>query len=865
MYKHRGFCHILRPVLTIALIGSFVGMILAGATPAQAQISGGTDINLSKLSGDQSECAVAKNPANKLQIFVLCNNNAGAGLFAARSVNGGASWSYPDAADKTIADGGNVATQGQAACCNPTLAWDSFGNLFVAYIDSGLSTIVVLLSTDSGQTFSPLKTFASCAGCPDQPTIVAADTTAPGAPVAVWIVWHRNAPTGPMVASGAAVTGLGAVGAFSSPLDIPGTNNCSYGDVAISPAGAVVNVCQNPSTGDAPGNSIFVNTKPDGLGPNPFNAAVTATTTNVGAFHPIPAQSSRTIDSEAGLAYDNSTSPHRGRLYLVYTSETVFGSGDTDIMLRFSDDDGGTWNSPIKINDDATTRSQFFPKVAVNSDSGNIGICWYDARNSATNTAMQVFCTIATPAGATPTFMANGLISDGATTSSSSPNQFGDYSGLAYFKGRAHPAWPDTSNSTLDNPNTTTRFDIYTDTVSGGPAAMEGDPHITAVGGIHYDFQGAGEYVALRDYDGLEIQTRQTPIATTFNPGPDAHDGLATCVSLNTAVAARVGNHRVTYQPNTSGVPDPSGLQLRVDGTLRTLPATGIDLGDGGRVLNGPGGNGIQVDFPDGTALIVTPNWWASQSKWYLNVDAYNTPAILGIMGPMAMGSWIPALPDGTSMGPMPAALHQRYIDLYHKFGNAWRVTDKTSLFDYAPGTSTKTFTLDSWPLEKPPCVIPQTPPVKPAEPGVAERACRLVLDKNMKRDCLFDVTVTGEPGFAKAYLVSQRIRGGATTTILTGNKEVTAPEEAAIFAAVVKRMVHARKGIPAGMVQFMVDGYKAGDPVKLDAKGQATWRTQTLKPGRHKISATYLPAKGSASLSSTSLDILHTVGREKE
>ncbi len=60
------------------------------------------------------------------------------------------------------------------------------------------------------------------------------------------------------------------------------------------------------------------------------------------------------------------------------------------------------------------------------------------------------------------------------------------------------------------------------------------------------------------------LSTRQAPIATTFNPGPDPHDGLATCVSLNTAVAARVGKHRVTYQPNLSGEPDPSGLQLRV-------------------------------------------------------------------------------------------------------------------------------------------------------------------------------------------------------------------------------------------------------------------------------------------------------------
>jgi hypothetical protein len=51
--------------------------------------------------------------------------------------------------------------------------------------------------------------------------------------------------------------------------------------------------------------------------------------------------------------------------------------------------------------------------------------------------------------------------------------------------------------------------------------------------------------VALRG-DGVEIQTRQTPIATTFNPGANPYTGLATCVSLNTAVAAKVGSHHVS-------------------------------------------------------------------------------------------------------------------------------------------------------------------------------------------------------------------------------------------------------------------------------------------------------------------------------
>ena len=277
-------------------------------------------------------------------------------------------------------------------------------------------------------------------------------------------------------------------------------------------------------------------------------------------------------------------------------------------------------------------------------------------------------------------------------------------------------------------------------------------------------------------------------------------------------------------------------------------------------MVKGPGGNGIQVDFSDGTALVVTPNWWVDQGKWYLNVDAYNTPAMLGIMGPIARGSWLPALPDGTSMGPMPGPLPQRYSDLYQKFGDAWRVTDKTSLFDYAPGTSTNTFTMHNWPKENPPCVVPEAPSAKPLNPRIAQLACRAITDKNMNHNCVFDVTVTGERGFAKAYLVSQRINAGATTTTVSDNQDITRYEELATFTAMVARMTPGRRTVPTGTVQFTVDGSKAGEPVKLDAKGQALWRTRTLKPGKHKVAGSYTPAQGSVFLPSTSADNQHTV-----
>ena len=46
--------------------------------------------------------------------------------------------------------------------------------------------------------------------------------------------------------------------------------------------------------------------------------------------------------------------------------------------------------------------------------TGEVAICWHDARNSGTNTAMEEWCDSFTPVGF-PTFRGNVRVSDGAS------------------------------------------------------------------------------------------------------------------------------------------------------------------------------------------------------------------------------------------------------------------------------------------------------------------------------------------------------------------------------------------------------------------------------------------------------------------
>jgi len=511
------------------------------------EVAGNVDINISKRIGSDNECAIAKNPSNPLQLVAHCNSLA----TPWRSTDGGLTWTV----------GGSIGSY----CCDPNLAWDKFGNLYATFINSGTNAIVTMLSTTAGVSWVSLASFG---GSIDQPSVVA--TELPSGNVALWIVWNQSSA---MVASGALVTGLGAanIGAFGPVQAIATGGSCSFGDLSVSPTGAVVQVC-GPQTAQDGGN-IVINVDADGLGAGGFGAAIIPATTLVGGFDFIPAQDNRSIDSETGLVFDrNPASPHYGRLYLLYTDEVIQESSNTNIMLRYSDDTGTTWSSPpIQVNTDATTRSQFLPKIASDPATGNVAICWHDARNSATNTAMEEWCDTFTPA-TFPAFLGNVQVSDGASLSTDGSMDFGDYSGLTLTGGTAHPIWADSSNSTGDNPNGTGAFDTYTDahsvlaadyTLGATPASQSVCAPANATFTVN-----VGAFGGYTDQVTLSASGHPAGTTTGFSPNPVFPIGSSVLTIGNTG-AGTPGSSTITISAaSTTG---PKAVLVTLD--LSTLAA----------------------------------------------------------------------------------------------------------------------------------------------------------------------------------------------------------------------------------------------------------------------------------------------------
>jgi hypothetical protein len=269
-----------------------------------------------------------------------------------------------------------------------------------------------------------------------------------------------------------------------------------------------------------------------------------------------------------------------------------------------------------------------------------------------------------------------------------------------------------------------------------GCAFSAADPHLRPFGGNWYDFQAVGEFTLVRSLQGdLEAQVRQEPW-----PGSKV-------VSMNTAVAMRVAGDRVAVY---KGQP----LSVRVNERPVLLKRKDVRLPRGG-VLRPLRRGELDVVWPDGTVIRVTPSTNV-HIDLVVSLGASRLGKVTGLLGDndgKAADDF--KTRSGRRLDPdlIRGTGKRAYSLLYGVYGDSWRVTPKTSLFDYAPGQSTRTFTNRRFPAR-----IATTETLTPAQRRKAEKTCRRMgfTDKRVLEACILDVTQTGSFGFATALALSQ-------------------------------------------------------------------------------------------------------------
>lgn len=158
------------------------------------------------------------------------------------------------------------------------------------------------------------------------------------------------------------------------------------------------------------------------------------------------------------ISSDNSYGPNRGRLYLVYASNTPAGNGNKpDIFCRYSTDGGVTFSSEVIVNDDPNSQNnnQWMPATWCDKETGKLYVQWMDTRDCPTSDSCLIYASYSTNGGTS--FVANQPVSNKkfrincTQCNGGAPAYLGDYNSIASNPKTSMLAWTDFRNNTFGN------------------------------------------------------------------------------------------------------------------------------------------------------------------------------------------------------------------------------------------------------------------------------------------------------------------------------------------------------------------------------------------------------------------------------
>ena len=439
-------------------------------------------VNQDSSGANQNETTIVASPANPNVLvggwndYFSVNPGQNTVIGYGWSTDGGLTWQSSRVNFSTL-----PASQSTG---DPALAADSQGNVYLgilAYSGTG-DGILVAKSTDGGQSFAePVRLDTG-----GDKEFLAVDLRNDN----VYAVWENGGTFGQTIYFSKTANG----GASWTPrVAISGSGSTGNGAYpAVGPNGEIYVVWCNF------GNRLnFDRSLDEGatwLGTDVVirNDVVEPRTPLAGGFRNfmIPA-----------IAADTSNGPYRGRVYVVWPDQRL---GDPDTFLAWSDDHGGTWSEPVRVNDDAVGNDadQFQPWVAVDGN-GHVHVTFLDRRDDPNGMLFAMMLATSTDGGVT--FGPNVRVSDG-TYGPSNHGFLGDYTAATVAGGASAivPLWPDGRHG---NP------DVFAMRVP--LADYDGD-------GIANDGSGDGQYANARCTGGA---TSGCDDNCPGEPNPDQVDG----------------------------------------------------------------------------------------------------------------------------------------------------------------------------------------------------------------------------------------------------------------------------------------------------------------------------------------------------
>lgn len=186
---------------------------------------------------------------------------------------------------------------------------------------------------------------------------------------------------------------------------------------------------------------------------------------NFGIRGNLTSKGSIRVSSFPVMGVDRSGGARNGYLYAVWPQKTIAPAGsDPDIVFTRSSDNGETWSSLVRVNNDPLNngKDQYYPWMTVDQATGNIFVIFYDSRD-VPNDSANVYIARSTDGG---TSFENIKVSDRAfkpkTISGLASGYQGDYIGIAAYRNTVYPTWAEDRSGS---------YQIWMSTVTFGPSA----------------------------------------------------------------------------------------------------------------------------------------------------------------------------------------------------------------------------------------------------------------------------------------------------------------------------------------------------------------------------------------------------------
>ncbi len=412
---------------------------------SSGNFSDGTNVDMSNEATPQSETSIAINPSNTSQIVGGSNEIFCLPMRGYFSSQGGKSGSW-GAVDLPLP--GPQSPNGMLFGSDPTVAWDTLGNVYYGYIivfwnpqfhNVTGSEMAVARSSNGGQTWT--ATFfnpnAGNGKFNDKPMITV--DTNPASPHfnTVYAAWDnasqrngKSSANDDILVSSSTDHGV----TFSSPVQasrISGPSGVIGADPFVAHDGTLFVAWQ-----DGQNPAIRVSSSTDGG--QTFGAAHLIASTLADFEVLPPAQASR-----GALIYPAcAAAPAGTRLYCSWSDATA--SDGMRVFVSHSDDGGATWSTAARVSNPSGVSDQFNQWLTVDRSNGHVVLSWNDSRNDSTRKSTDIFFAESTDGGATfATRQVTTSPTDETVTGADLGNQYGDYEGISALNGVAHPIWTD--------------------------------------------------------------------------------------------------------------------------------------------------------------------------------------------------------------------------------------------------------------------------------------------------------------------------------------------------------------------------------------------------------------------------------------